>query len=134
MTPRSGSLARALGLATLVVACLPIARAAEPSALASRAERERVFNQGCASFRAGVGASDRSAASTAFREAAAAWRALSLHAGIHNAHLEMNIANAEVLSGDAPHAIAAFRRALALDPRSAPIRDGLAAARRAAGT
>lgn len=134
MIRRQGSLARALGLTALVVACLPVARAAEPTDLASRAQRERLFTQGCASFRVGVEAHDQSAASTAFREAAAAWRALSLRAGIHNALLEMNIANAEVLSGDAPRAIAAFRRAMALDPRSVPIRDGLAAARRAAGT
>ncbi len=107
-----------------------------PSAPRSRAESERLFSQGCSLFRSGIenAKSDAVGSAALFRDAAAAWRSVALGASVHNARLELNIANASVLGGDIPRAIAAYRRAQALDPFDQGIRDGLAAARRAAGT
>lgn len=102
----------------------------------SRSDLQRLFEQGNQLFRSGLeqAKTDKSASATDFRDAAAAWRTVAETGGIHNARLETNIANASLLAGDVPRAIAAFRRAQAIDPLDTTIRNGLAAARRAAGT
>ena len=96
----------------------------------------RLFDQGNALFRSALekAQTDKAGSVSLFRDAAAAWRTIALDGHIHNARLEMNIANASLLAGDVPRAIAAFRRGQALDPSDLPIRNGLTAARRAAGT
>ena len=102
----------------------------------SREHIEARFTEGHREFAAGVelAAKDATAARERFAKAAAAWRTIVIDGGIRNAELERNIGNASLLAGDAPRAIAAFRRARSVDPRDSAALDGLAAARRAAGT
>lgn len=102
----------------------------------TRETLEAYFRQGTGEFAAGldVAARDPVAARERFAKAAAAWRTIVTEGAIRNPALERNIGNASLLAGDAPRAIAAFRRAGELDPRDAAATDGLAAARRAAGT
>jgi hypothetical protein len=98
--------------------------------------REAYFKEGTREFAAGVelAPTDPSAARGRFAKAAAAWRTIVTDGGVRNPDLERNIGNASMLAGDAPRAIAAFRRALSLDPGDSAASAGLAAARRAAGT
>lgn len=102
----------------------------------SHAALVHLFQEGNRLFKEALdkGKKDPAAAANLFRDAAAAWRTISLEGGVHNAKLECNIANASLLAGDAPRAIAAFRRAQAIEPRNPAVASGLAAARRAAGT
>jgi hypothetical protein len=102
----------------------------------TRQEVESLFSQGNQFFRTGLekAKADKAASEAAFRDAAAAWRAIAVDGNIHNAKLEGNIANASLLAGDVPRAIAAFRRAQALDPFDPAFRGGLSAARRTIGT
>lgn len=110
--------------------------AAEPATTLDRSQVRALFDHGNQLFREGLDKSskDKQAGATLFRDAAAAWRSISLDAGIRNSKLESNIAIASMMAGDTPRAIAAYRRAQALDPYDATIHDGLAAARRSAGT
>lgn len=123
----------AAALACVVFANRALAR---PEPGLSGAGARKLFEQGNEMFRSALekAGTDKAAAAALFRDAAAAWRTIALTGGVHNAGLETNIANASLLAGDLPRAIAAFRRAQALDPFDATIRDGLRAARRAAGT
>ncbi|MBX3389798.1 MAG: hypothetical protein KF691_10140 [Phycisphaeraceae bacterium] len=102
----------------------------------SRPELEKLFESGNALFRAGVELykSDRAASESKFREAAGAWREVARSGKISNADLENDIANASVFAGDIPNAILAYRRALSIDPANKKAEQGLAAARRSAGT
>jgi hypothetical protein len=102
----------------------------------STADVKKLFEEGNHLFRDAVekAKSDRAGATALFRDAAAAWGTIAQGAGIRNPSLEKNIANAELLAGDVPRAVVAFRRAEVLDPFDATVRNGLAAARRAAGT
>lgn len=138
----------AISLLLLLCACLvwaPSAAAADPTDPASpppmlrletRDEQEAAFRKGHELFEEGTRlfASDRKGALALFSNAAATWRAIALSAGIHNARLELNIANASLLAGEPARAIAAFRRAQLLDPSNPQVASGLAAARRTAGT
>lgn len=99
-----------------------------------RAAREG-FAAGEARFAAGaaLNAKDPKAASLAFSESASHWDGVR-NLGVLNAGLETNIGNARLLAGDAPRALAAFKRALQLDPDRREALDGLADARRRLGT
>jgi hypothetical protein len=74
--------------------------------------REAYFKEGTREFAAGVelAPTDPSAARGRFAKAAAAWRTIVTDGGVRNPDLERNIGNASMLAGDAPRAIAAFRR------------------------
>ncbi len=113
----------------------PAPAAREVPVSPSGSDVQRLFESGNEAFRAGLAKAktDRGAAEALFRDAAGAWRAVA-KSGIHNVRLETNIANASLLGGDLPRAIAAYRRAQAIDPLDADVRGGLLAARRAAGT
>ncbi len=91
------------------------------------AEGEQRFEQGLS-----VAEKDREASHAHFRAAATLWASLR-EGGIQNAKLEYNIANAWMLTGDYGRAIASYRRAVALEPGNAVVREGLEAARRRAG-
>lgn len=125
---------RAVVMIAVVCVCAMVTRA--ETARMTRSEAERLFTHGNEVFAAGLSKAkeDRSGAGALFREAASAWRSVAEGLDVQNAKLETNIANASVLGGDLPRAIAAYRRALRLDPRDESARNGLAAARRAAGT
>jgi hypothetical protein len=112
------------------------APAADSLRLDTRADQEAAFRTGLELFAAGMKlhGTDRAGAQAMFSSAAATWRSIALNAKIHNPQLELNIANASLLAGEPARAIAAFRRAQALDPSDANIAGGLAAARRTAGT
>lgn len=101
-----------------------------------RAALESRFREGGSEFAAGLDLAtrDQAAAREHFAKAAAAWRTIVTDGGVRNPDLERNIGNASLLAGDAPRAIAAFRRARTIDPNDAAAANGLAAARRAAGT
>ncbi|MBL9030892.1 MAG: hypothetical protein JNM80_04195 [Phycisphaerae bacterium] len=71
--------------------------------------------------------SDPAQAQSLFREAAATWRTLAHDSGIRSAELESNIGNAFSLAQDPARAIAAYRRALRLDPTDRVAQSGLAA-------
>ena len=91
-------------------------------AMETESSRERVearFAEGNREFAAGLelAGKDAAAARERFAKAAAAWRTIVIDGGIRNAALERNIGNASLLAGDAPRAIAAFRRAQSVDPR-----------------
>jgi tetratricopeptide (TPR) repeat protein len=111
----------------LIAALAPLARAGEVES-----SPEQRFTQASKAFQTALNTPDKERARPLFREAAAIWR--SLTAEIHNAALERNIGNAELLAGEPAWAILAFRRALAIDPSDDAAAGGLAAARRAAGT
>jgi hypothetical protein len=117
----------------LGVLAMPALGASTPP---DRPALEAYFREGSTEFAAGldIAAGDPAAARERFAKAAAAWRTIVTDGGIRNADLERNIGNASLLAGDAPRAIAAFRRAGAIEPRDRAVLDGLAAARRAAGT
>ncbi len=142
---RRNDLVRMLVLAFAAVCSCGIARPIaaaevleEPAQAASldRAEAERLFTHAGEVFEQGLekAKTDYTGAESLFRETAAAWRRVAEGLDVQNARLETNIGNASLLGGDAPAAIIAYRRALELDPQAEGARDGLAAARRAAGT
>jgi len=108
----------------------------EASPNLSSERMQQLFVEGNERFREGLErhAKEPEAAKSSFSAAAAAWRTIVIDGDVRNAQLETNLANASLLAGDVPHAIAAFRRAQSIDPRNSTIRQGLAAARRAAGT
>lgn len=141
MTNSSRSFARFAALVLLALLGASMvpngAQGAEtPPSHLSRPELEKLFDSGNALFRSGVELykSDRAAAESKFREAAGAWREVARAGNINNADLENDIANASVFAGDMPNAILAYRRSLAIDPTSKKAEQGLAAARRSAGT
>ncbi|MCX5690960.1 MAG: hypothetical protein NTV94_14445 [Planctomycetota bacterium] len=138
-----------LGLLTSVVCCMVLAgtcladeASPKPTVMPTqlqvntRTDQESALRTGHKLFAQGLEkfAKVKAGAQTLFSNAAATWRALALNAHIHNPHLELNIANASLLAGEPARAIAAFRRAQALDPSDPDVATGLAAARHAAGT
>jgi hypothetical protein len=120
----------------LLMLALPAGSLAGPEGSLGNVAREAFFREGTREFAAGVdlAPTDPSAARERFLKAAAAWRTIAIDAGVRNPDLERNIGNASLLAGDAPRAIAAFRRAMSIDPNDEAASAGLAAARRAAGT
>jgi hypothetical protein len=132
----AGVLALALSSAPTRAGADAPSPAPPPPVSLSDADARKLFEQGNQLFRDALerAKADKAGAAAHFRDAAAAWRTIAQRGGIRNAALEKNIANAELLAGDVPRAVVAFRRAQALDPFDATVRNGLAAARRAAGT
>ena len=123
-------------LGTLLLLALPTNPVAETPPPPGTVSLETHFREGIREFAAGmeVVPPDSAGARERFSKAAAAWRTIVIDGGVRNPDLERNIGNASLLAGDAPRAIAAFRRALSLDPGDPTASAGLAAARRAAGT
>lgn len=119
----------------MVMASVMIALAGAANACAeSMEDMRRVLAEGEQRFERGlsVAEQDREASHAHFRAAATAWASLR-EGGLHNGKLEYNIANSWMLTGDYGRAIVSYRRALALEPGNAVVREGLEAARRRAG-
>lgn len=123
-------------LGTLLLLALPTNPVADTPPPPGSVSLETYFRDGTREFAAGMElvGTDSAAARQRFAKAAAAWRTIVVDGGVRNPDLERNIGNASMLAGDAPRAIAAFRRALSLDPGDPTASAGLTAARRAAGT
>lgn len=122
-------------LALWVTALAMLATAPTSRADLAPGEAQRLLAEGNESFERGLGIAekDRESANANFRKAASTWTCVRELGGVHNAKLEFNIGNAWMLTGDAGRAIAAYRRAAALEPGNEVVREGLEAARRRAG-
>jgi hypothetical protein len=116
-------------LLVMSVSCVATSAAAQGSDHAARfLAAESRFAEG-----AKLAGTDPKGAAGAFVDAAAGWRALR-DEGLRNSALETNIGNASLLAGDVGRAVAAYRRAIELDPANTRAADGLSDARRRAGT
>lgn len=122
-----------IALVLVIAACSASAARAQVGNLdGSRAPGtapDAAYAQGAERFERGLtlAKGDAAQAQSLFREAAATWRSLAHDWGIRSAELESNIGNAFALAQDPARAIAAYRRALRLDPTDRVAQAGLAA-------
>lgn len=104
------------------------AQAQSPAAL-SPSEAYAVFHEANALFRQANASGDQEAARDLYEQAILGYERVIGQAGIHNAGLYYNLANAYLLKGDLGRAILNYRRAEALEPSNAAVRKNLTFAR-----